>query len=165
MRSLLAGVIVAVVASEAFAESLAACDPERLDGLRARNYVILGEDADKAIEAWTWTVDSGGAVTWTATLYDVDAYSFFVVAFDRQAVRVYRFGSLAGAFEKQLKGLPVFPPPTNERFWRAMADCVDPAATFEAEIAWSDVEEIKSGNWVVWADWRPDLLLQRRTLR
>jgi hypothetical protein len=35
-----------------------------------------------------------------------------------------------------------------------MAGCVDPAAAFEAEIPWSDVEEIKSGNWVVWITFR-----------
>jgi hypothetical protein len=140
----------------AFAQgkALATCEPERIDGALARDYVIRGEHADKALEAWTRTLDGGGAVTWTATLYDVDAYSFFVLAFDRKALRIYRFGALAGAFEKQLKGIPVFPPASNERFWRAMAGCVDPAAAFEAEIPWSDVEEIKSGNWVIWIKFR-----------
>ena len=153
MRSLLAGVIVVVFAEGASAE-LATCDPERIDAVHARNAVILGEDADKAIQAWRRTLDGGGAVTWTATLYDVDAYSFFVLAFDRTALRIYRFGALAGAFEKQVKGIPVFPAATNERFWRAMGGCVDPTAAFEAEIPWSDVEEIKSGNWVIWIKFR-----------
>jgi hypothetical protein len=124
----------------AFAQggALATCDPERIDGARARDYVIRGEHADKAVEAWTRTLDGGGAVTWTATLYDVDARSFFVLAFDRKALRVYRSGALAG----------------TERFQRAMAGCVDPAAAFEAEIPWSDVEEIKAGNWVIWITFR-----------
>ena len=153
MRSLLAGVIVVAFAEGASAE-LATCDPERIDGVHARNSVILGEDAGKAIQAWTRALDGGGAITWTATLYDVDAYSFFVLAFDRTALRIYRFGALAGAFEKQMKGIPVFPAATNERFWRAMGGCVDPTAAFEAEIPWSDVEEIKSGNWVIWIKFR-----------
>jgi hypothetical protein len=123
-------------------------------GLLARSYVVLGEDAGKATDAWTKTLDGGGAVTWTATLYDVDPYSFFVLAFDRRALRIYRFEALAGTVEKRIKGLPVFPPATNERFWRAMAGCVDPAASFEAEIPWSDVDEIKSGNWVTWIKFR-----------
>jgi hypothetical protein len=35
-----------------------------------------------------------------------------------------------------------------------MAGCVDPAAAFEADIPWSDIEDIKSGNWVVWIKFR-----------
>jgi hypothetical protein len=123
-------------------------------GLLARSYVVLGDEAGKAIQAWTRTLDGGGAVTWTATLYDVDAYSFFVLAFDRTALRIYRFGALAGVFETQMKGIPLFPAATNERFWRAMGGCVESSAAFEAEIPWSDVEEIKSGNWVIWIKFR-----------
>lgn len=154
MRHMLAGVIVVVLfASGASASPQTTCDPEGY-GRLARSYVILGEQADKAIDAWTRTLDGGGSVTWTATLYDVDSYSFFIVAFERSALRIYRFGALAGDFEKRIKGLPVFPAATNERFWRAMAGCVDSAAPFEAEIPWSDVEEIKSGNWVIWVKFR-----------
>jgi hypothetical protein len=134
------------------AERARALDDRNLlaHGLLARSYVLVGEDAGKASEAWGRTLDGGGAVTWTATLYDVDPYSFFVLAFDRQGIRIYRFGALAGAFEKRIKGLPAFPEPGNERFWRAMGGCIDPSAAFEAQIPWSDVNEIKSGNWVVW---------------
>lgn len=138
------------------AERARALDDRNLlaHGLLARSYVLLGEDAAKAADAWARTLDGGGAVTWTATLYDVDAYSFFVLAFDRRAIRIYRFGALAGAFERRIKGIPTFPPETNERFWRAMGGCVDPGAAFEAEIPWSDVEEIKAGNWVIWIKFR-----------
>jgi hypothetical protein len=64
-----------------------------------RQYVVVGEDADYADRAWRTVLDNGGAVVWTATLYDVDAKSYFVVAFDRKALRVYRYGGLAGPFE------------------------------------------------------------------
>src|SRR5580765_7685094 len=52
-------------------------------GLLARQYVVLGEDASLADTEWQTVLDNGGAIVWTATLYDVDAKSFFVMAFDR----------------------------------------------------------------------------------
>jgi hypothetical protein len=122
-------------------------------GLLARGYVVTGEDASKAGAAWRRAVDGGGAVTWTATLYDVDARSFFVLAFDRQALRVYRFGQLAGAFETTM-GTPTFPEVENARFWRAMGGCIDSVDAPEAQIPWADVTEIKSGNWVLWIKFR-----------
>lgn len=121
--------------------------------LLARGYVVTGEEASKAETAWRRTLDGGGAVTWTATLYDVDARSFFVLAFDRRGVRVYRFGQLAGAFETRV-GTPKFPDAGNTRFWRAMGGCIDVMEQPEAEIPWSDVSEIKSGNWVLWIKFR-----------
>jgi hypothetical protein len=107
----------------------AVCDPAY--AALARDYVIRGEDAAHAAAAWSRTLDAGGAITWTATLYDVDGRSTFVLAFDRQAIRVYRLAALAGSF-----------------------DCIDPAARFEAAIPWSDVREIRSGNWVIWIKFR-----------
>ena len=114
----------------------------------ARQYVILGEDAEFADRAWRTVLDHGGAVAWTATLYDVDAKSYFVVAFDRLALRIYRYGELAGAFENRL-GVPRFVGADRERFWRALGGCIDADAKPEAVIPWSDVREIKGGNWVI----------------
>jgi len=115
----------------------------------ARQYVVMGEDASLADEAWRTALDHGGAVVWTATLYDVDAKSYFLMAFDRQALRVYRYGELAWPFPTHL-GLPQFVGEDRERFWRAMGGCIDPAARPEAVIPWSDVHEIKAGNWVLY---------------
>jgi hypothetical protein len=110
--------------------------------LLARQYVVTGEDARDADAEWAIVLDNGGAVVWTATLYDVDAKSYFLLAFDRSHLRIYRYGELAGAFEKQM-GMPKFVDEQNERFWRAWAGCIDPAAKPEVVIPWSDVNEIK----------------------
>ncbi len=118
-------------------------------GILARQYVILGEDAELADQAWRTVLDHGGAVAWTATLYDVDAKSYFVLAFDRAALRIYRYGELAGPFEKTM-GMPRFVGADRERFWRALGGCIDADARPEAVIPWSDVREIKGGNWVIW---------------
>src|SRR5689334_24141592 len=56
-------------------------------------YTLSLHDAlpiSRAEAAWRTTLDNGGEVVWTATLYDVDARSYFVLAFDRMALRVYR---------------------------------------------------------------------------
>jgi hypothetical protein len=71
------------------------------------------------------------------------------MAFDREAMRVYRFGELAGRFETQM-GVPQFPGAHQERLWRAWGGCLDPAARPEAVVPWSDVREIKAGNWVLY---------------
>jgi hypothetical protein len=118
-------------------------------GTEAREYVVAGIDAEHAEAAWRAVLDGGGSVTWTATVYDVDARSFFVMAFDRQALRVYRYGELAGPFDTRL-GVPVLVEPKPERLARALAGCVDLAARPEAFIPWSNVHEIKAGNWVLY---------------
>ncbi len=118
-------------------------------GILARQYVVVGEDAEYADTSWRAVLDNGGAVVWTATLYDVDVKSYFVLAFDRSALRVYRYGELAGPFEKTM-GMPKFVGADRERFWRAHAGCIDPGARPEAVIPWSEVREIKGGNWVLW---------------
>jgi hypothetical protein len=71
------------------------------------------------------------------------------MAFDRDALRVYRFGELAGDFERRL-GMPQFPGGDRERLWRAWGGCIDAAARPEAVIPWADVREIKAGNWVLY---------------
>lgn len=118
-------------------------------GLLARQYVVTGEDARLAEDEWRRVLDHGGAVVWTATLYDVDAKSYFLMAFDRQALRIYRFGEFAAPYATHL-GIPEFPGPERERLWRAWGGCIDNGARPEAEIPWSDVREIKAGNWVLW---------------
>jgi hypothetical protein len=126
-------------------------DPRNLlaHGILARQYVVVGEDARLADGSWAAALDNGGAVAWTATLYDVDVKSYFVLAFDRSALRIYRYGELAGPFEKTM-GMPKFVGGDREPFWRALAGCIDPAARPEAVIPWSDVREIRGGNWVIW---------------
>jgi hypothetical protein len=118
-------------------------------GLLARQYVVMGEDAELADAAWRTALDNGGAVVWTATLYDVDTRSFFVMAFDRDTLRVYRYGELASSYPTHL-GFPKFVGEDRERFWRALGGCIDPAARAEAVIPWSNVHEIKAANWVVY---------------
>jgi hypothetical protein len=126
-------------------------DPHNLlaHGVLARQYVVIGEDARHAEEEWRTTLDHGGAIVWTATLYDVDTKSYFIIAFDRDALRVYRFGELAGDFERRL-GMPQFPRGDRERLWRAWGGCIDAAARPEAVIPWAEVREIKAGNWVLY---------------
>jgi hypothetical protein len=126
-------------------------DPTNLlaHGLLARQYVVTGEDARLAKEEWRSVLDHGGAIVWTATLYDVDAKSYFLMAFDRQALRIYRFGEFAAPYARHL-GMPEFPGPERERLWRAWGGCIDDGARAEAVISWSDVREIKAGNWVLW---------------
>jgi hypothetical protein len=116
-------------------------------GHLARQYLIAGEDASYTEASWRAVLNNGGAVVWTATLYDVDAKSFFLMAFDREALRIYRYGELAGAYETRL-GVPEIVGQDRERFWRALGGCLDPLARPEAVIPWSQVREIKSGNWV-----------------
>lgn len=133
------------------AERAVELDPRNLlaHGVLARQDVVLGIDRARAEQEWRAVLDNLGAVVWTATLYDVDVKSYFVLAFDRRALRVYRFGELAAPVETHL-GMPKFPGPERERLWRAWAGCIDPAARPEATIPWSDVSEIKAGNWVLY---------------
>jgi hypothetical protein len=116
----------------------------------ARQYLIL-DDPEAAEPEWAQVMEAGGAVAWTGTLYDVDARSFFFVAFDREGLRIYRFGAVVGAsFHKGFGGLPEWPDPGNERFWAAEGGCFDRAIAPEAVVPWSQVKEIKAGNWVLW---------------
>ena len=114
----------------------------------ARQYTILGWDGP-AIDAWTRVVNSGGVVVWTATLYDVDYKSYFLMSFGRHAVRIYRMGQFTGAIDRKL-GYAKFPEPTEIAFYEATAGCPDPAVVPVATIRWSDVKEVRSGNWVLW---------------
>jgi hypothetical protein len=64
----------------------------------ARQLVILGEDGARARAEIKDLFAAGGALAWTATLYDVDAKAFFVMAFNRDGIKVFRFGEAAPNF-------------------------------------------------------------------
>lgn len=117
-------------------------------GQLARQYLVLGIDARKADDAWARVLDNGGAVVWTATLYEVDPRSLFVVAFDRKSIRIFRFGELAGKVETHF-GVPEFPGPEQVGFWRALGGCLPANAVPEGEIPWRDVTEISGNNWTL----------------
>jgi hypothetical protein len=117
-------------------------------GYLARQHIVMAVDADKAAAAWERVLDSGGAITWTATLYDVDPRSFFVLAFDRTGIRVFTFGALAGELRTRF-GVPEFPRPERVNFWRALGGCLPPAASPVAEVLWTSVREIHPTRWTL----------------
>ena len=114
----------------------------------ARQLVILGEQDERARAEIKTLFANGGALAWTTTLYDVDAKAFFVMAFDRQGIKVFRFGEAAPNFTKHL-GVPEFPGPEAHQLWRAWGGCFD-GLKEEAFVPWSDVREIAAGNYVIW---------------
>jgi hypothetical protein len=132
------------------AERAAELDASNLlaQGYLARQYVVMAVDAKKAEAAWERVLDNGAAIVWTATLYDVDPRSFFVVAFDRRAVRIFRFGQLAGALRTHL-GVPDFPGGDRVELWRALGGCLPSNAVPDAEVSWSDVREIRATKWTL----------------
>ena len=115
----------------------------------ARQYLVTGIDARETHNEWERTLDSGGAIVWMATLFDVDDRAYFVAAFDRKGIRIYRFGQLAGALRTNF-GVPQFPGPDREELWRALGGCLPGAMAPEATIPWTSVREIESGNFVLW---------------
>ena len=87
----------------------------------ARQYLVVGEP-ERAEEAWARTLDAGGAVVWSGTLYDVDARTYHFLAFDRDALRVYTMQTLNRApGTRGFYGIPKFPEARHERFYAAMA--------------------------------------------
>ena len=117
-------------------------------GQLARHYVIMAIDARQADDAWKRVLDGGGAVVWTGTLYELDARSLFIFAFDRKSIRIYRFGQLAGEVKTHF-GVPKFPGAQRVDFWRALGGCLPADVPPEAEIPWSDVTEIGGDNWTL----------------
>jgi hypothetical protein len=115
----------------------------------ARQYLVTGADARDAHKAWERTLDAGGAIVWTATLFEVDDRAYFVTAFDRKGIRIYKFGQLAGALRTNF-GIPQFPGPDREELWRGLGGCLPDTIAPEATIPWSSVREIASGNFVLW---------------
>jgi hypothetical protein len=108
----------------------------------ARQLFVLGEDGDRARAEIARIFDAGGAIVWTATLYDVDAHDYFLMAFSATGIRVYRFGEAAGSFERHL-GVPEFPGPEAIGLWRALGGCLG-GLRAEADVSWAEVYEIKA---------------------
>jgi hypothetical protein len=134
----------------------------------ARQLVVLGEDGGRARALFGSVFAAGGAVVWTATLYDVDARDYFLMAFDRKGIRVYRFGEAVPSVTRRL-GIPEFPGPEATRLWRALGGCVD-ELTAEADVQWDDVHEIKAGNFVLYFKFNRPVTVRsdrgnRKTLR
>jgi hypothetical protein len=117
-------------------------------GYLARQYVVTAVDARKTEDTWRRVLDNGGAIVWTATLDAVDARSYFVVAFDRSGIRIFRFGDLAGPLRTHF-GVPDFPMPEREEFWRALGGCLPENVSPVAEIPWSSVREIRPATWAL----------------
>jgi hypothetical protein len=139
-------------AATRLAERAAEIDPNNLMAwsILARQYLVL-EEPERAEEAWAKTLAAGGAVVWSSTLYDVDARTFHFLAVGREGMRIYTMATLnRGPVERRFYGLPSFPPASNERFYAAMAGCIDDSLAPEAAVPWSEVPEIKAGNWVLW---------------
>jgi hypothetical protein len=113
-------------------------------------YHLLSLDGEGAAEEWQRALDAGGAVAWTGTLYDVDARTYFLLAFDLRGLRIYRFDQVVEHVKRGFYGIPEFPGPQDERFWAASGGCIDPSIRPEAEVPWAAVREIKAGNWVLW---------------
>jgi hypothetical protein len=132
------------------AEQARTRDPSNLmaHSILARQYLILGRQR-AAEAAWRTVMDHGGAVVWTATLYDVDARSYFLMALSRDALRIYRMGQFVGSIERRM-GVPQFPPPSTIAFYEAVAGCPNADIAALATIPWSEVKEIRAGNWVLW---------------
>lgn len=134
----------------------------------ARQLVVLGENGDRARAEFRTVFEAGGAVVWTATLYDVDARDYFLMAFDRRGIRVFRFAQAAGAVARRF-GIPEFPGPEARGLWRALGGCLEGLSP-EAEVPWTDVYEIKAGHFVVYFKFNTPVRVssdrgKRRTLR
>jgi hypothetical protein len=125
-------------------------DPRNLmaHSILARQYAVLGWERE-AVAAWTRVTENGGVVVWTATLYDVDYKSYFLMSFGRDAVRIYRMGQFTEPIDRRL-GYAKFPEPTEVAFYEATGGCPSPSVAPMATIPWGDVKELRSGNWVLW---------------
>jgi hypothetical protein len=132
------------------AERALARDPRNMmaHSILARQYAVLGRDPE-AIDSWSRVINDGGVVVWTATLYDVDYKSYFLMSFGSDAVRIYRMGQFTGPIDRKL-GYAKFPQPTEVAFYEATAGCPNPSIAPVATIPWSDIKELRSGNWVLW---------------
>ena len=93
----------------------------------SRQYLVLGEP-ELAQEAWRSVFAAGGAVAWTATLYDVDARTYFLVAFDARGMRIYRFEQVVERLKRGFYSIPEFPGPADyqDMVRRTLAHFVDP---------------------------------------
>ena len=133
------------------AERALEIDPRNQMGhsVLARQYLVL-EEPERAEAAWDIVMRAGAAVVWTSTFYDVDGRDWHFFAVDKKGIRVYRWSQIARRAERGFGGILKFPGPEDERFWRTGGGCFEAALVPHAEIPWSDVREIKAGNWVLW---------------
>jgi hypothetical protein len=144
MRSLFVVAALFVVSLTGIADARSApCDSGALRDIAetARVNIIDGVDGAGTLEAWRTVLDSGGAVGWPVTEYNVDARSTFLFAFDRSSLRVYRASAFGATTEAATEG--------------CIADTVAP----EAVIPWSNVREIEAGNWVLWFKLRQPVVI------
>ena len=121
----------------------ATCDSSALGDAAhtARENIVAAVDGAGALNAWRTVLDSGGAIGWPVTEYNVDARSTFVFAFDRAALRVYRASAFGATTDAATDG------------------CVDDVIAPEAVIPWSSVREIEAGNWVLWFKLRQPVVI------
>jgi hypothetical protein len=133
------------------AERALEIDPRNLMGhsILARQYLVL-EEPEPAEAAWRAVMEAGGSVVWTSTYYDVDGRDWFLTALDGKGLRIYQWSQIARVEKRGFAGILEFPGPDDERFWRASGGCIEPGITPHASVAWSEVSEIKAGNWVLW---------------
>jgi hypothetical protein len=132
------------------AEEARRIDPRNLlaHSILARQYVVEAIDAQKAEPEWEATIHNGGSIAWTATIYDVDPRSFFVVAFDQKSIRFYQFGQLGSRLRTHF-GVPEFPDPAETDFWRTLGGCPPPSVAPHVEIPWSAVRSIEAENYAL----------------
>lgn len=133
------------------AERALEIDPRNQMGhsVLARQYLIL-EEPERAEAAWDVVMRAGAPVVWMATFFDVDGRDWFFFAVDKKGIRVYQWSQIARREERGFGGILKFPGAEDERFWRAGGGCFEAELRPHAEVAWSDVREIKAGNWVLW---------------
>jgi len=133
------------------AERALEIDPRNQMGhsILARQYLVLGEP-ERAEAAWDAVMRAGASVVWTSTFYDVDGRDWHFFAVDKKGIRVYQWSQVARREERGFGGVLKFPGPEDERFWRAGGGCFEPDLVPHAQVPWSDVREIKAGNWVLW---------------
>ena len=136
--------------AEELAERALARDPRNMmaHSILARQYTILGREREAA-DSWSRVTGNGGVVVWTATLYDVDYKSYFLMAFGRDAVRIYRMGQFTRAIDRRM-GYAKFPDASELAFYEATGGCPNRSIAPVATIRWADVKELRSGNWVLW---------------
>ena len=152
--------------TQELAERALTRDPRNMmaHSILARQYSVLGSER-AAIDAWTRVVDNNGVVVWTATLYDVDYKSYFLMSFGRDAVRIYRMGQFTTVIDRRL-GYARFPEASEIAFYEATAGCPDPSVAPVATIPWTNVKELRSGNWVLWFKLtRPVMIVSDRDKR
>ena len=142
-------------ASTELAERAQESDEQNLlaAGYLARQYVVMAVDAQKAERQWRRVIDNGGAIVWTGTLYEVDPRSFFLLAFDANGIRVYRFTQLAGEVHTHF-GVPDYPTSDRVEFWRALGGCLPSGVDPEATIPWASVRALRATSWTLRFDLR-----------